>query len=170
MKPLKPLLLAIPLFCAASFVTSCDDDDEYTSEIPEFSDVTFHVIKADHENLRVGDKIVATAVQSKKGRLLYGADMSWTTNPETSHSYKEGVVYDTQNENPTDTIVATTSGWHTLTFTAKYNVSGIAKTYNSTVDFADGSGSVRYETLSQLYYQVTIRKRFYVMPAGDANE
>jgi len=170
MKPLKPLLLAIPLFCAASFVTSCDDDDDYTSEIPEFSDVTFHVIEADDENLRVGDKIVATAVQSKKGRLLYGADMSWTTNPETSHSYKEGVVYDAQNENPTDTIVATTSGWHTLTFTAKYDVSGIAKTYNSTVDFADGSGSVSYQTLSLLYYQVTIRKRFYVMPAEDTDE
>ena len=153
MKPLKPLLLAIPLFCAASFVTSCDDDDEYMAEIPEFSDVTFHVIETDHENLRVGDKIVATAVQSK------------------NHSYKAGVVYDAQNENPTDTIVATTSGWHTLTFTATYDVSsGIWQTYNSTVDFADGSGSVRYETLSQLYYQVTIRKRFYVMPAEDTDE
>ena len=108
--------------------------------------------------------------ESKKGRLLHGADMSWTSTPEASHSYKAGVVYDAQNENPTDTIVATTSGWHTLTFTAKYDVSGISQTYNSTVDFADGSGSVRYETLSQLYYQVTIRKRFYVMPAGDANE
>ena len=101
MKPLKPLLLAIPLFCAASFVTSCDDDDEYMAEIPEFSDVTFHVIETDHENLRVGDKIVATAVQSKKGRLLHGADMSWTSTPEASHSYKAGVVYDAQNENPT---------------------------------------------------------------------
>lgn len=170
MKPLKPLLLAIPLFCAASFVTSCDDDDEYTSEIPEFSDVTFHVIETDHENLRVGDKIVATAVQSKKGRLLHGADMSWTSTPEASHSYKAGVVYDAQNENPTDTIVATTSGWHTLTFTVKYDVSGIAKTYNSTVDFADGSGSVSYQTLSLLYYQVTIRKRFYVMPAEESAE
>lgn len=170
MNILKPLFLAFPLCCAAAFVTSCDDDNEYTSEIPEFSDVTFHVIETDHENLRVGDKIVATAVQSKKGRLLHGADMSWTSTPEASHSYKEGVVYDAQSENPTDTIVATTSGWHTLTFTAKYDVSGISQTYNSTVDFADGSGSVRYETLSQLYYQVTIRKRFYVMPAGDANE
>lgn len=170
MNILKPLFLAFPLCCTVGTVTSCDDDDDYTSEIPEFSDVTFHVIEADDENLRVGDKIVATAVQSKKGRLLHGADMSWTSTPEASHSYKAGVVYDAQNENPTDTIVATTSGWHTLTFTAKYDVSGIAKTYNSTVDFADGSGSVSYQTLSLLYYQVTIRKRFYVMPAGDANE
>ena len=118
MKPLKPLLLAIPLFCAASFVTSCDDDDEYTSEIPEFSDVTFHVIEADDENLRVGDKIVATAVQSKKGRLLHGADMSWTSTPEASHSYKAGVVYDAQNENPTDTIVSVLNGFASVNVTS----------------------------------------------------
>lgn len=170
MNSMKLTLLSVCLCGTASLLSSCNDDEDYTSEIPQFSDVTFHVLGSNNTELRVGDKIVATAVQSKKGHLLHGATMSWSSTPDAQHSFKAGVVYDAQNENPTDTIEVTAAGRYSLTFTSKYDVSGIYKIYNETVPFADGNGQVRYQTLSQLYYQVTITKNFTVLPAKNSNE
>lgn len=165
----RTLLLAIPLL---ALVVACSDnsnDDDYQSVAPTFSDVTFrNLTRQGDTNFYVGDRIEATAVQSKKGKLLYKAEYVWSSEPDTTatHAYYRGGIYDDDPRDPKDTITVTQSGNYQLTMTARYGISGQMNSISGTVYFADGNGSVTYNSGASVIagYNVTVTKRLYVCP------
>lgn len=146
------------------------DDSDYQSVAPTFSDVTFRNLTRPNEtNFYVGDLIEATAVQSKKGKLLYQSTYAWTSDPSetATHSYYAGGVYDNEPRDPKDTITVTAAGNYMLTMTGKYGISGqISSQPKGTVYFSDGNGSVTYNSGASVIagYSVTITKRIYIRP------
>lgn len=164
------LLVSLSLLAVLTSCSEDSDNPKYQSRIPTFSDVTFEVIDADHSDIRVGDRVVATAVQSSKGKLLDRTTYTWTSSDENiAHKYKQGAVYDADNVNPTDTFTVSSTGRIRLTMTAKYQVSGQYQLYNRTDEIEDGS--VTYKTLSWQWYEVTLTKYFRVgAAAGESGE
>lgn len=164
--------LTFLLAAAALSLTSCSDDsdnEKYRSEPPTLSDISVKPLSGNGTQIRVGERFVATAEQSKKGRLLNSTSYSWSCSSDNlSHLYLRSVIYDNENQNPTDTLVATAAGTYTLTFTGTYNASGNtqiwAQKYGSTFteDFASGDGKVTYTTGGLLRFTVTATKTFKV--------
>lgn len=149
------LLLSLPA------VISCSEDD-YTAYSPEFSDMTFATLDGKTENFRVGDKIVATAVQSRIGKYLYKASYEWSSSPATAeHKPKKSAIYDNEPVNPTDTIVFTAPATYTLLFKGRYNISSSEfEPHNFTVRIPDGK--ITYSSPSWMYFDVTIEKKIVV--------
>ncbi len=138
------LIAACSVVLAFSAVWGCsdhNDDEKYRSQPPEISDMTVTGLDGS-STLRTGDKLLATVVQSTKGRLLYRATYEWSSSPSDGVSLspnKKGVVYDNENDNPTDTIVFSTPGTYTITFSGTYNISGGYEHHNKTVDIENGT-------------------------------
>lgn len=151
------------------FTTSCDDntdDPKYRSLPPTFSDMDFKNIEGNAEELKAGDKIVATGVQQKYGRLLNKTTYNWKVDTiqankpvSANHSFKKEVVYDNNSVNPTDTIVFNYPGTYNVTFDAKYSISAQYQPIN-TVESIE-RGSIKYST-SPLSYFVKIQKRITI--------
>lgn len=137
------------------------DDPEYRSLPPEFSDMQFSMLDGSEE-LSSGSALVATAVQQQTGRLLYKATYSWSCEPiEATHQYKEGVIYDQENYNPTDTLTLPSPGTYKITFTGRYYTSGnydVQRNYS--VDIPDGK--ITYSAPTFMYYVVEIEKNVTV--------
>ena len=86
----KTKLTAFALAASALLFTACKEhmnDEKYQSIPPTISGVTFHVAGTGSTDLHVGDKIVATVVQSSLGKLLYRADYSWETSSVESPTH-----------------------------------------------------------------------------------
>lgn len=146
-----------------SALASCSehwDDEKYRSLPPEFSDMQFQMLDGSSE-LTSGSPMVATAVQQSTGRLLYKATYSWTCSPDaTSQAYKEGVIYDQENYNPTDTLTLPSPGTYKLTFKGRYYTSGNYENRNYSVEIPDGTAT--YTTPTFMYYEVEVTKNVTV--------
>ena len=113
------------VFCLTLWVGCEDDSDntsDYTSVLPAFSDITF-----DTDQLYAGMTVTATAVQSKKGKLLNRTTYDWYVNDTTTQHV--GIVYDQNNGDPIFTfkvpaVSITRPTSITIKFTGKYSVSG----------------------------------------------
>lgn len=153
-------LLAVALLAFAStFSVSCSEDgDEYKSVSPKFSNVTFTP-----EEIFPGERITATAVQYKKGKLLDRTSYSWSvegTTEDLNIESNKNLFYDNDKSNPTCVFTApSTPGQYTLVFNAKYNASGQSTTSTSTVSIE--GGTVDY-TSGPFNCTVVIRKKFRV--------
>ncbi len=129
----KLFLLALPTLCL--WLASCsNDDDKYRSTPPTLSEITIHSLEDNASStLYVGDRFVATAVQSSKGHLLYKATYKWTISPTDGVDYsqraKSTVIYDNEPSDPTDTIVINTPGEYNITLNATYGASGTGSLY-----------------------------------------
>lgn len=133
------------------------DDAKYASLPPQFEDMTFATLTG-NTTLQAGDKIVATAVQSKKGRLLNGTTYTWSTSPidGITHGFKRFVIYDNESNNPTDTLTFATPGTYTVKLEARYKSSGNNQNVDGTTEFE--GGRVTYKTGGLLSYTVTVEK------------
>ena len=154
-------LCALALGC---LTTSCDDnadDPKYRSLPPTFSDMEIKMLDDGNTVLKAGEKIVATGLQQKKGRLLYKAKYNWSALPvDASHKYRKEVIYDKESFNPTDTLIFEKPGVYHLTFKGQYYTSGQSQIVSNIVDI--DKGKITYETPSFQYYNVTIEKRITV--------
>ena len=150
------LYSAILILLGIASCTEDHDDPKYTSLPPTFSHVEVKSLDGDSV-LRVGKEIVVTAVQSKKGKLLYKAEYKWGQNKgNATHKYTKEVIYDNNPVNPTDTIIFSAPGNYTLSLNAKYHISGNYQLINRKEVWEDGS--VKYSTPTWLYYLVDIEK------------
>ena len=168
----KILWGVLPLMIMAGSIASCsDDDNEYRSEPPLLSDLSVKVLKQPASSeIHVGDRVVVTAEQSKKGRLLNATTYGWSSTPTVAHRFTKSVIYDKQPVNPTDTVVFDKPGQYTLRFEGKYNASGNTHVWSNkhgvtfTQDFASGDGRVTYQTGSLIYFKVIATKQMTVLP------
>lgn len=154
-------------------LASCSEDgdnEKYRSEPPMLSDITVTPLSGSNGQIRVGERFVATAVQSKLGRLLNTTTYTWTGNSDNvSHKYESSAIYDNDPHNPTDTLVATQAGTFTLTFTGKYNASGNTQIWaqqkgsSFSESFESGDGKVTYFTGGIFYFTVTATKSVTVV-------
>ena len=97
---LRSTAILVLIVCAIA----CKDDD------PESYMPTFEGFSVEPATPYAGDSIVFTAVQSKKGHLIFHADYKWVVDYYTTDSEghsdtihfdkKKSVVYDLENENP----------------------------------------------------------------------
>ncbi len=128
--------------CLILPVVSCSenrDDEKYRSMHPVIADMTVESMTG-NAALRTGDKILATVVQEKTGKLLYRADYSWTVTPVdgVDQMYKKQVIYDNEPVNPTDTLTFSEPGRYKLVFQGEFRVSGYAySTHNGLYEFDD---------------------------------
>lgn len=127
------------LLVAAVFTLSCsDDDDKYSSTSPKFSDITFTP-----SEIFPGERVTATAVQYKKGKLLDRTTYAWSisgTDEDLDIEAKTALFYDNDKSNPTCTFTApSTPGTYTIVFKGEYNVSGQSKTSGSSADIVGGT-------------------------------
>lgn len=156
MKKLFPLLLMMSLLAA---FTSCSDDDEYNSSVPTFSDIVFS-----DSLIYVDQQVTATAIQSKKGKLLDRTDYRWYSNMYTPNdstmSYTNAVLYDNNSTNPTCTFhTPSYPGRYSITFHGIYNISGRASNNERVVN--NNNTTIVYQ-YTPLKGYVTITKSFYV--------
>lgn len=166
--------IAFLLAAASTLLISCSEEtnsEKYRSEPPMLSDITVKPLNGNDGQIHAGQRFLATAEQSKLGRLLNATTYTWTSNSDNiSHSYESSVVYDNDTRNPTDTLVANAEGTYTLTFTGKYKASGNTQVWaqqkGSTFseDFASGDGKVTYYTGGIFYFTVTATKQVDVVP------
>jgi len=148
------------LLFALTFLAACGDDD-YDSYPPTFSAMTFANLSGAADDFRVGDRIVATAVQKKKGTLLYGSSYAWEIEPAEGVSHQRsygGGVYDNAPQNPTDTIVFSAAGSYKVTLNAEYKPSGGKGLTGSYTEALDSGGSATYSVLGSglFYYTVSL--------------
>ncbi len=155
-------LLFIGVLATSVSLTSCDDEEQYQSHPPIFSDVTFN-----QETIYAGEPFVATAVQSRQATLVDRTTYAWSlsqngTSVDAEHHYKDLVIYPYASENPTDTLTIQTPGTYTLTLDASYNISGQSDgaTYSNTSQ----DGSFSYSCSASLFvYKIKVNKRFTVV-------
>lgn len=158
---LTPFLLLFSILCAC--LAACGDDDKYDSVPPAFSSLTFQNLTRGDSTLRVGDTLVATAVQERHGRLLNRTSYTWTTSDaDARHKFQGNVVYDHAPGDPTDTIVFSRPGACRLTFTALYNASGqvVAQRSDRNID----AGTITTVSEGTLRYKVTLVKTLRIRP------
>jgi len=157
------LMVGTALFLTASCSEDWDDP-KYQSRSPMFSALMLENLDETADGtFRTGAPIVATAVQSRTGSLLYKADYTWTSSAQdATHKFRNSVVYDYENGNPTDTVTFATPGTYTLTLKARYHVSGNAEVLSGSLENPDGS-RVSYSTPSWMYYDVTVERRNVVV-------
>lgn len=147
------------LFAAAIAATSCSDESgssDYQSAPPTITAIDISAL--DGGAVQAGKPLVATIVQNPIGRLLYQATYDWTLSPSADYmKHSNGAIYDNEPANPTDTFAVTTPGTYTITFTAKYKISGSNhQIWNGTT--AIPSGSVAYTTSALSYDVVATRE------------
>lgn len=162
---MKRILFFVFVLAGTLWMASCSensDDPKYRSKMPEFSDLS--IAAKDGGTLKAGSDVVATAIQSSKGRLLGTTTYEWSIEPlndEANHRYRKSVIYDVQSENPVDTLCFPSAGTYEVKLVGKYGLSGQYDTYNSTVSLENGT-KVTYRTLGQFTYQVELKKRISV--------
>lgn len=160
----KTLLTGLCALAFGGLSISCSDnadDPKYRSLPPMFSDMELKTLNGGDTTLRAGEEIIATALQSKKGRLLNGTDYNWTATPAgTTHRFRKSVIYDKESFNPTDTLIFETPGVYQLTFKGKYRTSGQSQVVSDIVDIKHGK--ITYQTPTFQYYNVIIEKRIVV--------
>ena len=157
----KNLLLCACSMALGLLVTSCEDK-EYISLHPEFSDMEFKMLEDGSTELRAGEKILATAIQSKKGSLLNHTEYNWSADTESvSHKFRKTVIYDKETFNPCDTLIFEKPGTYNLTFNGKYYTSGDFVNFGKR-DESIENGKVSYAAPSFLFYTVSVRKRLVV--------
>lgn len=167
MKPILTLLLAGACALTLTLGSCSDKSDEYLSRPPEFSDLTVTNLNGSDE-IRVGDRVVLTAVQGRYGKWLNRTTYSWDSDPALAgHSYKPGAIYDQEAQNPTDTVTLAYSGAQKFTFTGKYKISaGVDYSYNYTAEPTPGC-RVKYSAVGIFDYIVTVEKTIKVLPRKD---
>lgn len=127
-----PLLF---LFALVTFV-SCDDED-YSSYVP-----TFQGFRIDPSEPVVGDSLTITAVQARKGHLIYRATYTWNIQCMSTVMLNKTVkvVYDNE---PADPVIGfrlpedAPVGNYTVKFTANYQYSGQGTTVNNGGTYED---------------------------------
>lgn len=169
-KTLLAKCLCALLTISAASCSDKADDPEFCSQPPLFSEMPISVLGGAPANVfPAGSTLVATAMQSRKGRLLYKADYKWKCEPanaaqepvDVRHRNKSAVVYDKDNGNPTDTLTISKPGIYRLTFTGRYHISGSnCETVNGTAEIPQGK--VTYSTPSFLYYDITMERTLRV--------
>lgn len=159
-------------FCislAAVALAACSshaDDEEYRSEPPKFADITVRSLADGGSTVRVGEQFVATAVQSKTGRLLNGSDYVWTITPADSvtHRFKKYAIYDNEPQNPTDTILVKAPGQYEINFTGTYRASGNTTFWTGNYnEKLDNGTRVSYSLNGLLSFDVVVRKTITVV-------
>lgn len=154
-----PIFIIATLFITSLFAACSDnsDDEKYLSHAPTFTDI--QVTTEDGNMIEAGKKATLTAVQSKKGVLLYKAKYDWTFEPDNSEveqDYTKEVVYDVKNEDPTNEVIFRNKGKYKVRFTGRFYISGQHKIYNHT-EIKNGC-TITYSTPGIQYYEVTITK------------
>lgn len=155
-------LCILQLFLA----TSCSentDDPEYRSQPPIFSGMQISALgEAPGNVFSTGTTLVATATQSRKGRLLYRAEYNWTCElVDVEHKNTAQVVYDKDSSDPTDTLTISDPGTYKLTFSGRFHMSGSNYETLNGVTNTD-NGTVTYSTPSFMYYDITVERTFRV--------
>ncbi len=136
--------------------TACSsDDDGYQSKLPMFSDIS-----ANTEIIYTNQSVQFTAVQSRKGQLLYNADYKWYLDSESNCVSSTSATYDKKPDNPVCTMTApSTPGRMTVIFKGEYKFSGKAGN-------GEQSGNVGNMTVKEEFYPlkgiVTLKKTFIV--------
>ncbi len=165
MKKTSILLLGISFFLA---LASCSKD-EYLSSAP-----TYLYITIEHANTAkrgqafcVGDTIVATAIESSRGKWLDRVEIAWKaekgkclTPAWGNYIYgKNGAPY-----NLSDTIVLEQAGVGVVTMTGLYRSMADMRQYNEEVVSADNKFKATYGTQNRklFYYDVVLEKRFNI--------
>ena len=162
----KPFLLCLCTLILGLFAVSCDDnadDPKYRSLPPEFEDMTFQMLESKDTVIKAGEKVLATCVQSKPGRLLNLTRYNWTADrKEVTHRFKKELQagYDNENQNPTDTLTFPAPGIYNLTFNARYFTSGNYQIVSKIVSI--DHGKITYKTPSFQFYDVQIEKKIVV--------
>ena len=136
-----------------------DDENDYVSILPSFYDITF-----DTDQLYAGMTVTATAVQSRKGKLLDRTTYDWEVNDTISKH--DGLTYDASNGDPTFTFKVpeaskTRPTSITVKFTGKYGISGSNCKIVST-EHAMGLSVVTEP--SQIEGKIRLSKTFTVYP------
>lgn len=165
-------LTIVGITAISSLTMGCSDDEhEYRSEPPLFSDVVVKSLETGKEEIHVGERFIVTAVQQKTGRLLNKTTYKWASTPDgISHKYKTAVIYDLEYENPTDTLIAQKPGTFNINFNAKYNVSGNTSEWSNKYGtsfvspFESGNGKATYVTGGLFYFTVSAEKTINVLP------
>lgn len=158
--------LTVGAAAALMALTACSEDDnnpKYISLPPEFTGVEVAPLSADSDRtIRAGEPFTVTAVQGKKGRLLYGATYAWSATPSdgVSHRYREKVIYDQENEDPSDTLIIDRPGTYDIRLNAKYNISGNWIITSGSNEWEGGSAT--YSTPSTLLYAVELKHKIRV--------
>ena len=157
----KPHLILAALAISV-FLTGCENDEQYQSHPPIFSDITFN-----SDTIYAGDTIVATAIQSQGATLVDRTTYEWTLtqngNPvDTKHEYVKEVVYPNSPSNPTDKFTVEQPGTYNLTLEACYNISG--QSDGATYSNFSQDGSFSYSCTASLFrYVITLNKRITVV-------
>ena len=152
-------------------IVSCSDSDS-ESYMP-----VFEGFSVEPEVPIAGDTIVFTAVQQKKGHLIYHADYKWaltyiTRNDEgnadtVTYTKKQSVVYDLENDNPSVKflIPAGAGGNIQASFRADYTYSGIGASGFDGSDYSMGgvAGYIRPRASSSTFgYQEGLTRKINV--------
>ncbi len=151
--------LGFALMTTLVVLTSCEEEEDYTSSPPLFSDVTFN-----DSIVYAGDTLIATAIQSRQARLVDRTTYSWTLSQggetvDVEHHYTPIVVYTQSPQNPTDTLVIENPGNYVLTLEASYNISGQSDGSIFSTSIPDGNVSC---SASIFRFMMTVTKRFIV--------
>ena len=159
MKKITFILMAF-MVCIG-FASCSNDDDNYTSKLPDFSDITFS-----SEVIHASQTVTATAVQHTKGTLLNSTSYAWKiiiSGDSAISASTPGVIYDNNSSNPSWTFTAPSiSGKkYTLTFQGTYNISGKVDSGSRTAEIENGTASYQWTPIKGI---VTINKTFYVYP------
>ena len=156
-------------FCFAAI--SCDDTDT-ESYMP-----VYEGFSVEPSAPVAGDTIVFTAVQQKKGHLIYHADYQWkltyaTRNDEgnadtVTYTKKQSVVYDLENENPSVKffIPAGVGGIIQASFRADFTYSGIGGSGYDGTDYSMSgmAGYIRPRASSSTFgYQEGLTRKINV--------
>lgn len=157
-------LMAIVSLAMLSLSSCSDKADEYLSQPPEFTDMGFTSLATGDTVIHVGDPVVATALQSRKGKWLNRSDYTWRCEPvEVAHQYKKGAIYDNEPQNPTDTVTFTAKGVYKMVFSGKYRLSAGAD-YSKNYTIPIPNGKVTYRAPGLFYYEVEVEKTITVLP------
>ena len=157
--------------CLAIAFASCDDTDS-ESYMPVYEG--FSVEPTDPI---AGDTITFTAVQQKKGHLIYHADYKWTVtyftrdsegNADTlTYTKKQSVVYDLENQDPSleFLIPAGAGGEIQASFRADFTYSGIGSSGYDGADYSMSgvAGYIRPRASSSTFgYQEGLTRKINV--------
>lgn len=160
------------LGCTLCFAAvSCDDTDS-ESYMPVYDGFSVEPTAP-----IAGDTITFTAVQQKKGHLIYHADYKWTLTYATRndegnadtviYTKKQSVVYDLENNNPSIKflIPAGAGGDIQASFRADFTYSGIGASGYDGADYSMGgvAGYIRPRASSSTFgYQEGLTRKINV--------
>ncbi len=166
---MKKLFLSL---LSLSFVFVACEDEEYLSQVPRYSNITIeHANKSKPEGkYHVGDTLLARAIESQAGKWIDRVEISWTFNRGRNNSGNSSeFVYATGDSprNPMDTLFLETAGTAEVTMLGYYRSMAELTMYNNEVH-ADETNKFKAtystQTTKFMYYDVTLEKRFTVLP------